>query len=271
MAGQIPPKFVWTKMSTDAGEPLENIVCRKELERRSGKGEFKNVFWWGVGESRGEAIRKHLVGKGKKPKVLFSRMPSRPKKKAEEGGLIWQSYLDDEGIEQPIPGHVIVHSRPTETHHAIVCRSPKPLKLPERDSESQNLNKFYKSELRNLNKDGGKGDEPDNRQTTSVVCHCPNSKERTVPSYYDDLRADLVDPYFVKLASPRPLTETEHALFRALDLRIFLHKNFACLTETERALFRALFQCIGEDDKTIDKMIKDYLSVVGELRKLTES
>ena len=227
MAGQIPRKFVWTKMNTDGGEPLENIVRRKDLERQSGEGTFENVFWWGVGESRGEAIRSHLVGKVKNPRVLFSRTLGPSQQRDKEGGLIWQSYLDDEGNEHSIPDHVIVHSRPTESYRAIVCHSPQPLRLSGRVS-------FYASELRNLNKDGTVGKVPGNNQTTSVVGYSPNSKKRIGRPYHDELRADLVGPYFVKLARPRRLTKTERTLFRS----------------------------IGEDGTTIE----DYLSVVGQLR-----
>ena len=196
MAGQIPDKFVWTKMGFDAGETLENIVRRKELERRSGEGAFENVFWWGVGESRGEAIRKHLVDEVENPEVLFSKMLSDSQQRDKKDGLslIWQSYWDN-GKERPIPCHVIVHSRLTGSHRAIVCRSRRPLRLSGRVS-------FCKSELRNLKKDGGEGQEPGNSQTTSVVSYSPNSEKRTGP-YRDVLRADLVDPYFVELACPR--------------------------------------------------------------------
>lgn len=235
MAGQIPRKFVWTKMNTDGGEPLENIVRRKDLERQSGERTFENVFWWGVGESKGEAIRKHLVGKVGNPRVLFSRMCSLPQQRdKEEGGLIWQSYLDDEGNEHSIPDHVIVHSRrkdihsrPIKSYYAIVCRSPQPLRLSGRAS-------FYASELRNLRQDGTVGKNPGSSQTTLVVDYSPNPKKRIGRPYHDELRADLVGPYFVKLACKKCLTKTEHALFRG----------------------------IGKDGKTIE----DYLSVVGKLR-----
>ena len=241
MAGQIPDKFVWTKMGFDAGETLENIVRRKELERRSGEGAFENVFWWGVGESRGEAIRKHLVDEVENPEILFSKMLSDSQQRDKKDGLslIWRSYLDNEGNERPIPDHVIVHSRLTGSHRAIVCRSRRPLKL-------SRGNPFYKSELLNLKKDGTVGGVPGDSQTTSVVCYSQNSKGRIERQYHDDLRADLVDPYFVELACPR------------------------CLTETERALFRALFQCIDEDGKTI-LSTEDYLSVVGKLKNRTGS
>jgi len=63
----IPDQFVWTKMQTNAGESLENIIRRKELERKAGNG----IFWWGVGESKGPAIKK-LIGICSKPEILFS-------------------------------------------------------------------------------------------------------------------------------------------------------------------------------------------------------
>ena len=39
-----------TKFGPESGETAEEILARKDLERRSGVGAHKNEFWWGVGE-----------------------------------------------------------------------------------------------------------------------------------------------------------------------------------------------------------------------------
>ena len=43
----IPNYFCWTKIGTEAGETIESILLRKELERISNNG----IFLWGVGNS----------------------------------------------------------------------------------------------------------------------------------------------------------------------------------------------------------------------------
>ena len=66
-----PDRFVWTKIQAEAGEPIQNILRRKELERRAGNG----LFWWGIGESKGAAIGE-LIQTDPSPAVLFSIMRS---------------------------------------------------------------------------------------------------------------------------------------------------------------------------------------------------
>jgi hypothetical protein len=42
---ELPEFFVWTRVGTEAGEPLEHILWRKDIERRIG------VFCWGIGNA----------------------------------------------------------------------------------------------------------------------------------------------------------------------------------------------------------------------------
>jgi hypothetical protein len=58
-----PAAFVWTKIQAEAGETLDRILGRKELERLAGNGSF----WWGIGESKARAIR-----------VLAGKQPAKP-------------------------------------------------------------------------------------------------------------------------------------------------------------------------------------------------
>ena len=39
-----------TKFGPELGETAEEILARKDLERRSGIRAHKNEFWWGIGE-----------------------------------------------------------------------------------------------------------------------------------------------------------------------------------------------------------------------------
>jgi hypothetical protein len=46
--------FVWSRMQTESRTTLPAILAVKELERSAGNG----VFWWGVENSSGPALRK---------------------------------------------------------------------------------------------------------------------------------------------------------------------------------------------------------------------
>jgi hypothetical protein len=48
---EIQRSFIWTKIQADAGQSVDRILNRKELERQSGK-----TFWWGIGESKADQI-----------------------------------------------------------------------------------------------------------------------------------------------------------------------------------------------------------------------
>lgn len=64
----------WSRMQAEAGQQIETIVSRKELERRAGNGSFM----WGVGNP--PAIITGALARAKVPvHVIFSMMKSRPK------------------------------------------------------------------------------------------------------------------------------------------------------------------------------------------------
>ena len=48
----LPKAFCWSKMGAEAGEQLERIIQRKEIERIANRG----VFSWGVGTSLGDSL-----------------------------------------------------------------------------------------------------------------------------------------------------------------------------------------------------------------------
>ena len=47
-----PEYLCWTRMQVEAGQALESIIARKEIERRAGGG----LFFWGVGNAPSTAI-----------------------------------------------------------------------------------------------------------------------------------------------------------------------------------------------------------------------
>lgn len=64
----------WTKMQAEAGQPIETIVARKELERQAGDG----MFMWGVGNAPALLINT-LARLEQRVPVVFSLMKTKPK------------------------------------------------------------------------------------------------------------------------------------------------------------------------------------------------
>lgn len=199
----LPDAFCWTKMGTESGQQLGTIVRRKEAERQAGEG----VFFWGIGGSLGDKA----VALGRRvdrPRVLFSTMRSKPKPVDTNPGhvLLWTSMANPEGRLVPLPEHVVVVSRGAEAgaqkakHYALVCYSPARLELRPQGS-------FDLAGFRNL---GSSSPEVGASQVTAIL-------ERQAPTagarLYDiHMTAELVMPYFVKLAGPVSLTGGERAL-----------------------------------------------------------
>ena len=122
----------WSRMQTEAGQRLESIVDRKELERRAGKG----VFLWGVGNAP-PLIAGTLARAGLPIRVIFSIMKSRPKLVDVRPSkvVVWRRYIDASGVERDLPPHTLVTSRaetdtgPKRAHYALMCYSQDPLEL----------------------------------------------------------------------------------------------------------------------------------------------
>lgn len=116
----------WSRMQTEAGQPLHQIVRRKELERQANGG----VFVWGVGNPPAKAVRQ-LALSGDPIDAVFSVMKSRPKSVdvAPEAVFLWRGYIDQDGRHCRLPEGSIVTSRSNtqvgtkSAHYALVCRS----------------------------------------------------------------------------------------------------------------------------------------------------
>jgi hypothetical protein len=192
---QLPTLFCWTRFGTEASEPIEAILCRKEKERTSNDG----VFLWGIGNAIGPSIVE-LIERALKPEVLFSPIKSSPKCKDVAPAAIatWTSAFALDGSQFDLPIHSVVTSRydilaPKRSHYALVCFKDSPLTLMRSEE------KLLFSELRNLKTGRPVGAS----QVTAVVerfdYHCAN-----LTSYEVAIRATLVAPYFVRLADPIP-------------------------------------------------------------------
>lgn len=224
MTKEIPSKFVWTKMGTHAGEPLDNIIRRKMLECDAGEDKFANTFWWGVGDSRGPAILIHLADRD--PEVLFSEMPSKPRSKDSHPGkcFIWTTYRvcdSDEssgygGKSLHVPNNIIVCDSEKEksgpikrkNYYALVCGRP-------RQCEQSEMKPLYVDNMKNLKRDGNLGKKPAPKQTTGVVEYL--QRARTAGTRYPvKMRANLVRPYFVELGTPTLLNDSQVRLIKEI-------------------------------------------------------
>jgi hypothetical protein len=128
-----------TKFGPELGETAEEIVARKDLERRSGVGAHKNEFWWGVGEKGTAQSIQTLISQHGGNTVLFSAIKDQkpPYKGSAADALVWRKYRMLGGdILQDIPKHVLITSAAvtkggtTRTKHfALVCNSSVLLKI----------------------------------------------------------------------------------------------------------------------------------------------
>jgi hypothetical protein len=201
---KLPSVFCWTKMGTEAGQPLDAIIARKEAERKLGGG----IFFWGIGTPLGQKIW-GFVDSNTQPFVLFSPMKARPKHFdcSPEEVLLWTSYIDREGIKHAMPNHVLVTSRGNDKriakgqHYALVCRKATPLGYDSWPSIDW-------AKLRNYKDDSKLGFS----QVTAIVEF--EDCEGSIGGSYDVLfGAELVSPYYVTLADPVPLPQ--EALLKA--------------------------------------------------------
>ena len=233
MTKEIPSKFVWALMNDNSGEPLENIIRRKNLERKSGTGEFEHIFWWGVGNDYGKAVSinfdDHI------PEILFSKaLDKTPRNTPPNNPFVWTTYrIFDPGVGDygetsfPVPKHIIVQSKSDGRYFAFVCRSRRSL-------EPTEANLLYRKEMRNLDKNGYLGKTLEKSQQPAGVVKYSQARRNSQGAYPVDLRANLAHPCFVKLDDPMRLSDSQNRLLKV----------------------------IGSEGKTVD----DYLYVVQKIR-----
>ncbi len=65
----------WSRMQAEAGQQLDAIISRKELERQANAG----MFVWGVGNAPARLTRV-LARAGKPVRAVFSIMKSKPRR-----------------------------------------------------------------------------------------------------------------------------------------------------------------------------------------------
>lgn len=214
----IPSIFCWTKIGSEAGQGLTEIIRRKDLERECGSG----VFAWGIGNSVGSAI-KHAMRAERVSvlEALFTPMKSPPKPidSAPRSIVMWTSFLADTGETEHLPEHMLVTSRAQSEsgeekrgHYALICRSTDPLAAQRvRDTIDHRS-------LCNLVSSNPVGAS----QNTSVVRYRP--AETCGTTYSVLFRAELTGRAFVRLATPVTLKGDLLDMYRALCATDELHE-----------------------------------------------
>lgn len=202
----VPQAFCWTRFGTEAGQPIEHILERKETERLQNDG----LFFWGIGNSIGLGIDA-LLRRTSEPEVLFSAIKGPPRAVDVRPGRVvaWTMAVDLAGNQIGLPPSVRVLSRSTEPvpkrqHYALVCSADTPL-------ERSDLGRVQMSALRNLRSGSPVGAS----QVSAVVERTDD--ESDLGAYIVEFRARLVPPYFVRLS--RPITAEADRAAYANDMR----------------------------------------------------
>jgi hypothetical protein len=204
-----PDEYVcWSRMQAEAGQPLELILARKELERQVGDG----VFLWGVGNAPA-TIASKLARTNIPVRAVFSVMKSKPKvvDTSPQRVVAWRRFIDADGVERPLAGHVLVTSRgdsaggPKRTHFALMCRSDEPLTL--RRGES-----FDPTAFRNA---GGTGAPVGASQVTALLRRVKSSDQST--AYEANITAWLTLSYWVRLVDPVEIDGSRRELLARLS------------------------------------------------------
>lgn len=190
--GESRELICWTRMQSEAGQGLEEIVARKELERLAGDG----VFFWGVGNAPSVATAAY-ARLGVPVKVVFSIMKGRPRAvdACPRSLLVWRRYIDMFGAERELPAQALITSRgetdagDKKRHYALMCSSDVPLKIGKGVP-------FDHSAFRNVGVNGGPVGAS---QVTALL-------QRVQPDgagdYEANLSAQLTGSYWVRLTDP---------------------------------------------------------------------
>jgi hypothetical protein len=187
----------WSRMQAEAGQQLQEIVHRKELERVANEG----LFCWGVGNAPNRCTAGFARDRVEVD-ALFSIMKSRPKMVdiAPATTVIWRRFIDFDGRERTIPRSSLVTSRGESqnklkrSHFALFCRTDSPLVLGDFGS-------FDPSAYRNVGEVGGSIGPS---QVTALLRRTAQESSEGA-SYRINLKAKMFGSYWAKLTDPIPM------------------------------------------------------------------
>lgn len=202
-----------TKFGPESGETADEILARKDLERRSGSRAHKNEFWWGIGERGTAQSINRLISQHGANVVLFCAIKSQklPENESASDVLVWRKYSVLGGGElHDIPKHVLITSaavtksgRIRRTHFALACNSSGPIELGGRAF------RFSNSHYNNLSKDGKPGKSARAQRTTTALVRSTSSPISGAEcDTIIDFSADLCAPYCVELSDPKQISSS---------------------------------------------------------------
>jgi hypothetical protein len=187
----LPDVFCWTRFGTEAGEPIEAILGRKDRER----SETDGLFLWGIGNSVAPAMLE-LVRQVARPEVLFSAIKSAPRQIDVAPAHTYEFRIATTmvGDRVQLPSTIHVHAgSPSEAlrpRYALVCQSKTSLVLA-------NHGELSFLSLTNLLS----GSQLGASQVTAVV-----RRDEDVlvggRTYVVAMRARLIEPFFIRLGDP---------------------------------------------------------------------
>jgi hypothetical protein len=188
--------LVWSLMGQDAGQSLDEIIIRKEAERRTG-GEF----WWGLGTPLGDRVESVAILNGGTLPALFSALENQ-KQAPGQNTYVWNGWHSIRtGRHGSVPKHVLVlGGNPDRPYYALVCRCDTELILGDHGP-------FDPAQCLTV----ANGVPPGVSQRAALlrgqVKH-PHGRYRIAFNAY------LVAPWFVRLTDPRMLTAAQLARVR---------------------------------------------------------
>ena len=199
-----------TKFGPKSGETAEEVLARKDLERRSGARAHKHEFWWGIGEKGTALSINRLISQHGATVVLFFAIQNQkpPKQSSESNVLVWRKYRTlGSGVLHDIPKHVLITSAAVtkggtlrRTHFALICNSNVPIKMGGR------VFRFSNCHYKNLNKDGKLGKSARGQRTTTALVRWTNSPISGAEcDSIIDFSASLCAPYCVELSDPKQI------------------------------------------------------------------
>ena len=193
-----PEVFVWTRFGTEAGQPIEDIIERKERERRDNGG----VFLWGIGNNIAPSLPT-LLCSGQTPMVAFSPIKSKPRAVDQSPGqvAVWRRATTPSGAPYDLPSASMVTSRYAHgksKHFALVCRSDQPLTL------NSICEAIHFESLVNAKSGSSLGFS----QVTAVV-RSGNSSAGKQRRYDVAIRCELAAPFVATLHDPMIITNPD--------------------------------------------------------------
>lgn len=189
--------FVWSVMGQDAGQPLNEIIIRKEAERKTG-----DEFWWGLGTPLGDRVESVASLNGGTLPALFSVVGKNQRQAPDQNIYLWNGWQSIRtGRDGSIPKHVLVlGGNPAKRYYALVCRRDTELVLGDDGP-------FDPAQCLTLTK----GVPPGGSQRAALL---KGQVKHTHGRYRIAFNARLVGPWYVRLSRARVLTAAELARVR---------------------------------------------------------